>query len=410
MGKTVNPVWQQQDYAFYSDGTESGATIIGSAGTQQSIDVDVAFHCRLAIAETAGATTSPSLTLSWQYNLAGGGWNTITGTTPIQFIDNANLTDGGATTNRQPTGTGTFVAGRIYETANTGATCYTSSGSDHTEALAHLFIDSAQVSNGQEILIRCVEGGGTLFGGAYTDADINVVAPIPPDDLNATDISSASSTSTVALTQNQVLNATDISSVSSVSNPTLAEVSDDALLADDISSASSTSSAALTQNQVLDATDISSASSTTDAALTQGHTLDATDISSASSTSSTTLSQNQVLDVTDISSASTTSSATLSQNQVLNATDISSVSSVSNPTLVDVEPGTDALLADSIVSATAVSAPALGVPSAGPTFRDTAGRIPVYTPRDRIREQIEREDEEMLAIIMAFMPFICKSQ
>ena len=50
MGKPVNPVWEQEDYALYqSDGT----TLIG-AGSQQDIDVDTTVYVRLAIGDTNG--------------------------------------------------------------------------------------------------------------------------------------------------------------------------------------------------------------------------------------------------------------------------------------------------------------------------------------------------------------------
>ena len=127
MGMPIEPSWQQEDFAFYSDGSESGATIIGSAGAQQTIDVNTAFHCRILVADVVGANdtaTETTLTVRLQYNLNSGGWTTVTGTTPVQYVDNANLTDGGTTTNRQPTGTGTFNAGRVYESQNDSATAY----------------------------------------------------------------------------------------------------------------------------------------------------------------------------------------------------------------------------------------------------------------------------------------------
>jgi hypothetical protein len=68
MGMPTVPVWTQEDYAFYNDGTESGATIIGSAGAQQNLNVDTVYHCRLLIADTAGAannTPDPTLTCRW---------------------------------------------------------------------------------------------------------------------------------------------------------------------------------------------------------------------------------------------------------------------------------------------------------------------------------------------------------
>lgn len=174
MAKTVNPSWEQAAYAFYEDGTEAGATLIGGADAQQTLTTGTAYHCRIAVNETAGATGSPALTLRWQYNLAAGGWTDVSGTSPLQFVDNGNLTDGGTTTNRDPVGTGTFVAGRIYETLNDGATFYTSSGSDHSEAVLHFQIDAAQVTDGQEILVRVVEGDGTALDTYTVNADIDV--------------------------------------------------------------------------------------------------------------------------------------------------------------------------------------------------------------------------------------------
>ena len=44
-------------------------------------------------------------------------------------------------------------------------------------------IDSAQVSDGQEILVRVVEGDGTALEGTYVDADINVVVPVGEKDV-----------------------------------------------------------------------------------------------------------------------------------------------------------------------------------------------------------------------------------
>lgn len=176
MGAPIDPIWEQEDYAFYTDGSETGAVIIGSAGSQQTLDVDTAYHCRLAVGDTNGTNKSNPLTIQWQYNLNGGGWTLITGTTPIQFVDNANLTDGEVTTNRQPVGSGTFNAGRVYESADTTTVVYTPPLTEvptHTEVLLHLLIDAAQVSDADEILVRATHGNGVAFT-TYINADIDV--------------------------------------------------------------------------------------------------------------------------------------------------------------------------------------------------------------------------------------------
>ena len=188
MGMPIDANWTQEDYAFYEDGTESGSTLIGSAGAQQTLEVDTTYFCRLAISDTTGANATGEVDLRciWQYNLAGGGWTDVGTTTPVQFAASANVTDGGTTSNRQPTGTGTFNAGRIYESAANTTIVYTAPGDEttsHTEVLLVFTIDSAQVTDGQEILIRCINNVGgvtpTVYPGTYTNADIDVNETVP---------------------------------------------------------------------------------------------------------------------------------------------------------------------------------------------------------------------------------------
>jgi len=179
MGMPVPPIWTQEDYAFYADGTESGSVIVGSAGAQQSLDVDTIYFCRLAVSDTAGAENSgpATLTCRWQFNLAGGGWTDVGAATALQFANSSNVAHDDTTSNRQPTGTGTFNAGRVYEQLDDAQVVYTvpdDASTTHTEVLLVFQIDSAQVTDGQEILVRCVEGDGTVFGGTYVDADIDV--------------------------------------------------------------------------------------------------------------------------------------------------------------------------------------------------------------------------------------------
>lgn len=401
MAKTVNPVWAQQDYAFYSDGTESGSTIVGTAGSQQSLDVDTIYFCRLAIAETAGATESPILDVRWQYNLAAGGWTDVGTTTPLQFAASSNVTDGGTTSDRIG-GTGTFNAGRIYESANNTATVYTSSGNDHTEVLLVFTIDSAQVSNGQEILVRCVRGDGTVLD-SYVDADIDVVAPVA-DALTADDLQSLSQLSTPSIGQTHAITADDLNSASQLSQPALSEVVDlladnvqsasqlsrpalaevsyfpyalghltlgtetlgilsisndtfdgDALLADDLQSLSQLSTPNLGQTHAITADDLESDAELSTPALGQEHALTADDLQSASELSTPAIAETNTLTADDLESASELSTPAIAQEHAITADDLESASELSTPALAQ-EHG---LLADDLQSASELSTPAL---------------------------------------------------
>ena len=178
MGKPVQPVWNQQDYAFYqSDGT----TIIGTAGTQQTLTTDTTYYVRLAIGDTNNTNQAVDLTINWQYNLAAGGWNEITDTSPVQHA-NGSLTDGASITSSTLTAIGTFNNGRVYESESTATVVYTTPADEtdtYTEVMLGFTIDSAQVSDGQEVLIRATFGDGTAFD-VYTDADIDIDEPLGP--------------------------------------------------------------------------------------------------------------------------------------------------------------------------------------------------------------------------------------
>lgn len=206
MGKPVNPVWAQEDYAFYqSDGT----TLVG-AGSQQNLDVDTIYYVRLAIGDTNGTNQSAQdLTIQMQYlHTQGGNTWTQFGTsdgsgTPVDFA-NGSLTDGASTSNSgDVTGTGTFNAGRVYESSNTTAVVYTlptNETTSHTEIVVGFSLASAAVANGDEVLIRATFGDGTAFT-TYTNADINVVeATTYPGTASFTGAGTVSATGDAILT------------------------------------------------------------------------------------------------------------------------------------------------------------------------------------------------------------------
>lgn len=163
--------WDQDSYAFYEDGTESGSVIIGSANNQQTLDVETFYQCRLLIQETNAAAGS-LMTPEFEYNHNTGGWNDINGSSNVvQAVDSANLTGGGDTTQR--IGSGTFIAtnGWVSEDGNQPTLAF--GASEECEGLLSFKIVGVDVSNGDEILIR-------MFNmDTYTrEADIDVNKPI----------------------------------------------------------------------------------------------------------------------------------------------------------------------------------------------------------------------------------------
>ncbi len=95
--------FQNTDFAFYNDdGSESGATIIGSVGNQQSLLVDTVFHCRIQVEETLGVSGNFN-GVAWQYNnvtQSTGLVDITTTSSHIKVVTTANLTDGNDTTGR----------------------------------------------------------------------------------------------------------------------------------------------------------------------------------------------------------------------------------------------------------------------------------------------------------------------
>jgi len=127
------------------------------------------------VAETAGASNAATPSLVIEYSLNGGAYALVTGATPIQFAAFIGATDGDATT--QQIGAGSFVAGEL----DSNGTVAANAGlvNQETEMEYCLFIDSAQVSDGDTIALRAYDAGSALNG--YTNTPvITVVETAPP--------------------------------------------------------------------------------------------------------------------------------------------------------------------------------------------------------------------------------------
>lgn len=179
------PTMDQDSFAFYNDGTESGSTIIGSVNANPSLPTDTTYLIRFLIQETNGGTdTNNSFQL--QYNLGGAGWNNVTSTSSVvRAIASGNLTDGGATTQR--IGAGTFISTNACVDSGDGNTGTVSfAGNDEVEVLYSFQIRSADVTPGAQIQLQITNGNGSTQVYTNTPTITAVVnTNVTPQDQNA---------------------------------------------------------------------------------------------------------------------------------------------------------------------------------------------------------------------------------
>jgi hypothetical protein len=185
MGKDP-PVYTQPNFRIRSD---DGQTLNADAGWHAALnnngaalDAGKIFRVRFEVEETAGLGVNNTFKL--QYNHEGGGWNDCTvfqgaTTGPIIILNSDKYADGDATTNILAGSSATFVAGDGQESLATGTI---NIDSEHTEfewcVMVMKFFDGPTVvADADEIILRVVEGDGTVFTGAYTNPTITVNMP-----------------------------------------------------------------------------------------------------------------------------------------------------------------------------------------------------------------------------------------
>lgn len=176
---TGDPFIELAEYAFYSDGTESGSVIVGTKNSQQTLDIDPIYFCRFLIKNT-GTYAYKNLALEFEYNHESGGWTSITTTSSVvKAVDSGNVATGDDCTQR--IGSGTFHADNDG-VCEDGVTC--GGGSldlalgEECEILLVFQVVSGDVSHGDEVLIRPVfEGGAELDNYVYSGADIDINKP-----------------------------------------------------------------------------------------------------------------------------------------------------------------------------------------------------------------------------------------
>jgi hypothetical protein len=160
----------QTAYAFYEDGTESGAVIIGTQNTQQDIDVDTTFHVRVRIQEQDQAADILE-TITWEYNLAGAGVQPVTTTSAVLKAVDGLMTPGDAT-ERLTGGTGTFIGTNGWATEDGTVSDVGYQLGFYCESVLSCQIVGADVSNGQELIVTMSATPNITISLA---ADINIV-------------------------------------------------------------------------------------------------------------------------------------------------------------------------------------------------------------------------------------------
>ena len=143
----------QTSFRFYEDGAESSSTAIDAQDTNinRVVVADTNLQIRVRVQEIAGINGLTTDDYQLNCALSGGGYINISLGAVVPF-DSASLTDGGATTNRLGSGSGSFVAGKISEDAVTDN--FQITASNYTELLYSLTISSADVVHGDTLDFR----------------------------------------------------------------------------------------------------------------------------------------------------------------------------------------------------------------------------------------------------------------
>lgn len=199
------------------DGSESGATWKDTQGNDWTQDTGVNFRIRFLIDETASRVWS--LTFNLYYQINGGGYNAVTGSTPVQFSLSSNFADGDDCTSQLTGGSGTFLTNNNGMKETTGGAINSGGAGQYFDTEWCLKIDSAQVSDGDTINLRIYNGTAAIA--VYTDTPV-ITVNIPQQNINET--------STLAITNKQItslseVNITDVTSLA-ISNKIITSLSE----------------------------------------------------------------------------------------------------------------------------------------------------------------------------------------
>lgn len=169
------PLRETGSWAFYNDGTETGAVQIGLLNENQTLEVDTIYHFRIVFEETAAVKwNNPHFQL--QYSHEGGAWTGVTGTSSvIQSAPTSGLVDG-ADTSERIAGTQTFQAWAGQDDVNGEIVDTLDINAESCNAVFGYTIISGDVANTDTIALRLwdLNVGDTLDNNQQADAVITV--------------------------------------------------------------------------------------------------------------------------------------------------------------------------------------------------------------------------------------------
>jgi hypothetical protein len=161
----------------------NSGTFTHNPDTDWSQDADVVFRVRFAVEENAGGDATASGQL--EANLNGGAFqNVTTGSSIVKAVTSSQFTDGAATSDLGIGGAGNFVAG---SGSHTGDTADVALISQHTELEYAVQIVSADVANGNTIVLRIAGlNSYTIAGPTLTVTGVVLNASVEPVTVAAT--------------------------------------------------------------------------------------------------------------------------------------------------------------------------------------------------------------------------------
>lgn len=151
------------DWAFYNDGTEAGAVIIGSINADPSLDTNTIYHFRQVIAETAGNTWADAdIQLQYRHVEGTNVWTDVNATSDVVRCTGgaSGLINDGDTTDRIP-GPNTWQDGHAGQDDDNGfASDGTRFADEYANVVYAFFIVEEDITDGDTIDLRIVDTTG----------------------------------------------------------------------------------------------------------------------------------------------------------------------------------------------------------------------------------------------------------
>jgi len=174
------PTFNQITFRTRNDnGSESAATWRQNQGDDDTWNADGSTKYRIRFQlDEQNVKAWGGKTFNLYYNLAGGGWNPVSSTSPIYYTTSSYYTDGDDCVNRLIGGLGVFLTDNNGMCTGDASATNTGNLNQYFDLEFVLMIDPAQVSNGQTFQLRVYDGTSEI--NSYVDEPtitINEVAP-----------------------------------------------------------------------------------------------------------------------------------------------------------------------------------------------------------------------------------------